>query len=247
MTVKLIMQDASPRAAKIKRGISVGTPFYGYGGQTLRYFEGESELLLQSKKDIAKVISTLQGGYFLQFLDSDTFDQVGAALQADLNYPLNGYPSMDLLTPGERADPFNPVDAPPLCRYPAYVNTDELPFAKASYQQVAQDLTNAVASRFFNIRAVQGSGGNDLMQTYVSQKWNRVPAAFNPDAPHTVPITYETGPGDGTIPAWSARLISLDQAYPDHVVTLRGDLDHISLMESEAVQNQIYNFLELPP
>jgi hypothetical protein len=247
MTVKLIMQDASPLAAKIKRGITVGTPFYGYCGQTLRYFEGESEFLLQSKKEITKVISTLQGGYFLQFLDSDTYTRVGAALLADPHYPLNGYPSMDLLTPGERADPFNPVDAPPLCRYPKYVKTAELPAAKASYQQVAQDLTNAVAARFFNIRAVQGSGGKDLNQTYVSQKWNRVPATFDPDANHVVPITYEKGPGDGTIPAWSARLISLDQAYPNNVVTLRGDLDHISLMESEAVQKQIYNFLELPP
>jgi hypothetical protein len=247
MTVKLIMQDDSPLAAKIKRGITVGTPFYGYGGQTLRYFEGESEFLLQKKSEIAKVISSLQGGYFLQFLDSDTFDLVGAALHADPNYPLNGYPSMDLLTPGERADPFNPVDTPTLCRYPNYVKTDELPFAKDSYQQVAKDLTNAVASRFFNIRAVQGSGGKDSTETYVSQKWNRVPATFDPDADHVVPITYETGAGDGTIPAWSARLIGLDQNYPNNVVTLRGDLDHISLMESEAVQNQIYNFLELPP
>ena len=123
----------------------------------------------------------------------------------------------------------------------------ELHDAKASYQQVAQDLPSAVAARFFNIRAVQRSGGNDLNQTYVSQKWDTVPAGFNPDAPHTVPITYTAGPGDGTIPAWSARLISLDQAYPNNVVTLRGDLEHMSLMESQAVQNQIYNFLGSPP
>jgi len=246
MTVKLIMQDASPLAAKITRGITVGTPFYGYAGQTRRYFEGEPDLLFQSKSEQTKVISSLPGGYFLQFLDSDTYNSVGGALQADPYYPLNAYPSTDLFT-GQWADPFKPVDALPKLRYPPYINTSELHDAKASYQQVAQDLPDAIAARFFNIRAVQRSGGNDLNQTYVSQKWDTVPAGFNPDTPHTVPITYTVGPGDGTIPAWSARLISLDQAYPNNIVTLRGDLEHMSLMESQAVQNQVYNFLGSPP
>jgi hypothetical protein len=115
--------------------------------------------------------------------------------------------------------------------------------AKAAYQLVAKDLLNNVAARFFNIRAVQRSGGNDLKETYVSQTWDTVPANFDPDEPHTVPITYAKGPGDGTIPAWSARLMSLDQLYPNNVVTLRGDLEHMSLMESDAVQNQIEIFL----
>lgn len=247
MTVKLIMQDTiSPLVANIKRGITVGSPFYGYAGQTRRYFEGEPDLLFQEKSEQTQIISSLPGGYFLQFLDYGTYSNVSAALQGDPHYPLDAYPSVDLVT-GQPADPFNPVDAPPKLRYPAYVNLSELPGALNSYQQVAQDLSPAVAARFFNIRAVQRSGGNDLNQTYVSQKWDTVPAGFNPDAPHPVPITYAKGPGDGTIPAWSARLISLDQAYPNNVVTLRGNLEHMSLMESQAVQDQIYNFLGSPP
>jgi hypothetical protein len=236
-----------PPAPQIARGITVGTPFYGYVGQTRRYFEGEPDLLFQKKSEQTQILSTLPGGYFLQFLDCGTYTDVKDHLQADPDYPLNAYPSVDLVT-GNPADPFNPVDAlPGKIRYPAYVDRNQLGPALNSYKSVAKDLLDPVAAKFFNIRAVQRKNGTDLNGTYVSQTWDTVPVGFNPDNPHTVPITYVQGPGDGTIPAWSARLISLYETYPNNVVTLRGKLEHMSLMESQAVQDQIYEFLGSPP
>src|SRR5207249_11034273 len=104
MLVKLIM--TSPDLAKqVGCAITVGSPFYGYTGQTVRYFEGEKEFFLSSRKEIAKIIATLEGGYYLQFLDQESYERYRAALAGVSDYPLPHYPSHD--PDGSVADPYN--------------------------------------------------------------------------------------------------------------------------------------------
>jgi hypothetical protein len=50
-------------------------------------------------------------------------------------------------------------------------------------------------------------------------------------------------PGDGVIPAWSARLVSTPQA---NVRTVEGDFEHMNIMNAEEIQNELANILGLP-
>ena len=68
-------------------------------------------------------------------------------------------------------------------------------------------------------------------------------ASFDPDTGPD-PITDELGPGDEVVPAWSARLVSLDDS---HVVTLRAPgLEHQNLMNEGIVQEELAALLNLP-
>jgi hypothetical protein len=81
-----------------------------------------------------------------------------------------------------------------------------------------------------------------LNHTVVSQKWRLVPPTFDPDADPD-PFTDALGPGDGTQPAWTTRLLGL----PDgHVITVKGDIEHQTLMNESRVQAKIAVLLGLP-
>jgi pimeloyl-ACP methyl ester carboxylesterase len=241
MFVKLIMND-SGQAAQVTRAITVGSPFYGYTGQTLRYFEGEKEFFLTGKKKMAEIIATLEGGYYLQFLDGDTYDLYRSALANVPDYPLLAYPSLD--PDGSRADPFNPIDTAKGVRYPPWVDRTQLGPAKASVQHIAAELPAAVLQKFFNIRGVQAKNGNVGSDTSNAQTWSLVPPTFDPDnANAPVPLHYQGGPGDGVIPAWSSRLVGLQTNLPNNVTTFTGDLDHMFLMELPDVQQRILDIL----
>jgi hypothetical protein len=243
MLVKLIMNDPD-LASQVRRGITVASNFYGYAGHTLRFFEGENEFFLSKKKDIATIVGSLEGGYCLQFLDGDTYQKYGAALASVQNYKLTAYPSHD--PDGSVADPYNPVDTDRGLRYPPWIDRNqlhvELEFAKTTVQNIAADLPPDVAKKFFNIRGVQSTDA-----TINAQTWSRVPKDFDPDASNTtVPLCYDPrpGPGDGTLPAYTSRLVGLETAYPDNVTDLVGDVEHMFLMELPETQNRILDILQ---
>jgi hypothetical protein len=77
--------------------------------------------------------------------------------------------------------------------------------------------------------------------TVGSQAWRLVPPTFDPDR-DTDPLVDHTGPGDAVIPAWSARLVSLPD---DQVITVRlkGDDEHMTMMNSSPVQTAIWKLL----
>jgi hypothetical protein len=237
MVVKLILHESVPEVA---RAITVGTPFYGSGGQLHRYFEGQPELNgFYSKGELAEIIASLAGGYFLLFLDHATYVRDRVALNGDPNYPLPAYPSRDLDT-GQPADPYNPNTNGELVRYPAYFSRSALDEAKTLFGRLVANLPGHVNQRFFNIRGIQHDGTSPLADTIVSQSWDWIRPDFNPNLDQT-PVeesNADWGAGDGTVPAWSARLVS---APPGNVFDIAGD--HVTMMDNDAIRARIFKIL----
>jgi hypothetical protein len=72
--------------------------------------------------------------------------------------------------------------------------------------------------------------------TVNNQTWDWIASNFDPNAGNS-PIVDYLGPGDGTLPAWSTRLIS---APPGNVRTLLGDdIDHMYMMSDPLVTNAL--------
>jgi pimeloyl-ACP methyl ester carboxylesterase len=259
MLAKWIMnKHAHPFCQNLKLAVSVGTPFYGYTSHTERMFTGEPLLGPHYDLDeITKCIATLPGGFALFFLDGQTYDTYGGALFADPDYPLDRYPSFDKNDHSRRVDPYAFLASDPMNanrgRYPITFpdNPDSnwtwfqgyLSQGKTDYQALAADLDPAMNAKFHSIRGVQTQGGQDAALTKIMQQWDwydfrraRLPQADT---------TVETfgGPGDGCIPAWSARLVTLPQR---NVHTIKGEVDdgqtqfeHMTLMSQPTVQAKL--------
>jgi hypothetical protein len=234
MVVKLMLHHGSPVLKNMTQAVTVASPYYGYDGQIHRWFEGEPLLNYIGPLDVTmpmiKVITSLPGCYVLPYLDEQTFRTNQLALEADPNYPLNGYPSKDPDT-GQNVDPFNPGPY----RYPTNTGFDftELSRALMTYQTIASPTPAAYANRFFDIRGVQSTGS-----TPGSITWKVLMGPLNPPAS---PITSGPGcPGDDTQPAWTARLVTLGS---NQVVPVRGNVDHMFMMEEDVTQAAIASVL----
>jgi len=246
MVVKLIMNEADSNelAGRMQKAISVGTPFYGYAGQTHRYFEGDRDLNFEGPARITRVVSSLAGGYTLLFLDKETYDRDAAALCGDPHYPLATYPSVDATDDTVIADPYAPATFGTKRRYPANYRFDpqELAHAKGVYQRVAKPLSATANQKFFNLRLVQSKGGQIVNETINSQHWGWIAKDFEPGVDAS-PITDDAVcPGDGVIPAWSARLVSTPAA---NIRTLTADLEHMTMMNAAEIQNELASILGL--
>jgi hypothetical protein len=255
MVVKLILNRTdNPYVRQMQRAISVATQFYGYGGQVHRFFKGDPDLNWTEGTDgaarITEIVSTMPGVYELQFLDEDTYNANKAALANDPHgYNLSSYPSMDAASPGQTADPYNPIPGRPSSGSNGdvrYISThgfdwDLLDAGRAVYRKVAQKLDNKVAAKFYNIRGVQFKNGKLVNGTVVSQKWRRVPSTFNP-VTDTDPLSDQPGPGDGVLPAWSTRLVGVPAK---NVITIKADIEHMTIMNDASVQTQIASLLRL--
>ena len=242
MIVKLIAHDPRLPFGQIRRFITVGTPFYGYAGHTRRYFEGEPFFFLNKKSEVARIIATLRGGYYLQFLDAETYKRNKRLLAADPEFPLKSYPSLDADMKGQPADPFDTTVKRGQYRYPRYVDLTEVAHAKGESQGIAADLPATIVAKFYNLRGVQVSGGKAQNGTNITQTWARVPDSFDPDEDE-LPITFCAGAGDGATPAWAGWLASLRSQQPGNVVTFKGDLQHMLLLEYPEIQDSIFRLL----
>jgi hypothetical protein len=211
----------------LDRAITVATPFYGYGGQLHRWYEGE-ELLNgpgnTNKMEMKRVIASLSGCYELLYLSSSTFAADGAALAADEKYPLDRYPCTDPSLVVD-ADPYapgpHPTD-PNKVRYPPATG-----FAKGALAQgrtvveaLVQPLPAALEAKFFNIRGVRTK-----VDTVGSVTWDWLsPVQFDQEPVTDVSLV----PGDDTQPAWSARLATLPA---NQIITVEGpDINHMFIM-----------------
>ena len=215
-----------------------------------RFFKGDSQinwtLNPNGAQRAAGIVSTLPGGYELLFLPEATYNNNQNAFANDPGgYNLLSYPSMDATNPGQRADPYNPIPAPPATdpngkvRYISSCGFDMnlLAAGKVASNKVTQPLNSSVRNKFYNIRGV---GNNN---TVVSQTWKLVPQAFNPNTGQD-PITDTLGPGDGLLPAWSTRLLGLGQS---HVISIGGDIEHMDMMNNPDVQTEIAKLLQPTP
>lgn len=256
LVVKLILNQKNNKyVQRMQRAITVAAPFYGYGGQLHRFFKGDPDFNpFYGATAVTEIVSTDPGLYELLFLDGATYDANTAAFQSDPDgYNLMAYPSLDAAT-GQRADPYYPIPGKPtpgakgLVRYISNhkFDWDLLSNALAVRKNVASNLDSGIVSKFFNIRGVQTVYGGDLAGTAVSQTWRKVKRKFNPNSSKDIdPITDTPGPGDGVIPAWSARFASLPKT---HVATIKGDksdLEHMTMMNYSPVQTAIRTLLGL--
>jgi pimeloyl-ACP methyl ester carboxylesterase len=255
MVVKVILNaSANQYVQRMKKAISVATPFYGYGGQIHTYFKGNSDVNwtegIHGASIYTRVISSMPGGYEFLYLDYQTYLANKNAFASDPEgYNLNAYPSFDKVTSTEVADPYDPQpDAQGQVRYPAYYGFESslLYRGKVESRKVSAALADAnVAAKFYNIRGVQSENGTVKSETVVAQRWERVPESFDPDA-DTDPIEDTKGPGDGVQPAWTARLLGLPDPA-QQVITVVDDLEHMMMMNNTEVQAKIAELLGLDP
>jgi hypothetical protein len=236
MVVKLMLHHPGSALANMTRAVTVASPYYGYDGQIHRWFEGEPLLNQIGPTDVTKqmikVITSLPGGYVLPYLDHRTWQTDRNALQSDPNYPLNNYPSRDFSNPGHDVDPFDPGPN----RYPTDTQFDhtELKHAETTYKEIAAAPPAAHANKLFNIRGIQSATGS----TPGSVAWRVLTGPLNP---HASPVASgSAGPGDGTLPAWSTRLATLNSSQVFPVI---GNIDHMFIMEDDLTQAAIAQVL----
>jgi pimeloyl-ACP methyl ester carboxylesterase len=224
MVVNLILQENnSILANNMTRAVTVASPFYGYDGQIHRWFEGEPLLNhigpFDVTKQVIEVITSLPGVYALLYLDAETFQMNRAALCNDPEFPLNGYPSNDFANATLQVDPFSPGSN----RYPQNIglSTSELQRALQSYRKIALGPPALYVDRFFNIRGIPKNTNGSI-------SWGLL---TGPNNPNTSPIGNGSGvPGDGTLPAWSTRLVTLPN---NQIVPVGGNIDHMFMMEED--------------
>ena len=236
---------------RVKKAITVSTPFYGYGGQIHRYLKGDPLLnLLGFRPSVAtKIISSMPGLYEYLYLDYPTYlaNQWQLAHDPD-HYNLTEYPSMDYDCSTEVADPYDPQPgADGTLRYPLDYGFESslLYRANVTARNISRAIADpAIAGKFYNIRGVQSSNGTVVNSTVVSVSWARISSDFDPDTDPD-PIEDKMGPGDGTQPAWTARLLGLPAG---HVITIVGDeVEHLRMMDRPRVQSKIAELIGLDP
>jgi pimeloyl-ACP methyl ester carboxylesterase len=252
MVIKAILNSTDNQyVRRIKKAITVSTPFYGYGDQIRRYLKGDP--LLNSsefpRSVTTKIISSMPGLYEYLYLDYPTYLANQRELAHDPEeYNLTEYPSMDYDDPTEVADPYDPqLGADGTLRYPLDYGFESslLYRANSTARNVSRAITDpAIAGKFYNIRGVKSSNGTVVNSTAVSISWKRISSNFDPDEDPD-PIEDKMGPGDGTQPAWTARLLGLPAG---HVITIVGDeIEHLRMMNLPRVQSKIAELLGLDP
>ena len=203
------------------RVVTVATPFYGTSTHIRRYYKGQSALnWIYGMPTIARIAGSLSGPYILMFLDRTTYQRDGSELNKS-KYPLNRYPMRQAGNEKVEIDPYGTVAK---SRYPIWVQHSYLKKAKEIRKRITGQLPDEVAKRIFHIRS-------GLVTMPIEQVWRSVNgAAYDPDR-DSYPIqksSRQLGPGDGTVPAWSARLASTPLA---NVYNLTRARQHADLAE----------------
>ncbi|MEX2222799.1 MAG: hypothetical protein WEG40_13460 [Candidatus Rokuibacteriota bacterium] len=238
LVVNWILRTTAPLPATLRRVITVAAPFYGYGGQLHRWFEGEPLVNGAFTKDIIKTLSSLPGCYSWHFLPEGFYNAHQADFQNDPAYPLASYPSADFVT-HTPVDPYDPQ--PPGQRYPTQAQSgfDPAELAKAAtlFNTLTAPLSPARAAKFINIR-----GDTTTNSTLSTTTWKVVPPILpSPIADSSI------APGDGTQPAWTTRDIGLANQVPGNVITVTGpDAAHFIIMSSPQTIAHVAAVLGIP-
>jgi hypothetical protein len=232
MLVNWALRSSRPIMGGLDQAITVATPFYGYGGQVHRWFEGEPFLNFgnQYRAGIISAICSFPGCYAWMFLPHPIYLANAAAFATDPNYPLAAYPSADAGGAGI-VDPYNPLTTGPLHRYPAAVDDLELAIGKILVTVLASSL-GAKANKLWNIRG-DTLAGNTLNTT----EWDWVPPTW-PSPITDVSVTA----GDSVQPGWTTRHLD---AMPGHVITIPF-APHALIMNSPLTIAVIAGILGIP-
>ena len=199
--------------------VTVGTPYYGTATHMRRYYKGQGPLnRLHSATRIARIAGTLPGPYINHPLDRTTYqrDAVGLGKSA---FPLTRYPMREAGDDKLEIDPFEPAAA---SRYPNWVSRAYLKQARQIRQMITRRLPAAMSRRVFHLRSGR-------TQMSIEQKWRNVDgASFDPERDAHPVLQSHEGPGDGTVPTWSARLVDTPL---DHVYDFKHARKHVELTE----------------
>jgi pimeloyl-ACP methyl ester carboxylesterase len=236
MIVNLMLHQANSLLDTMTKAVTVAAPFYGYGGQIHRWFEGEQYLNWGlGKTKVIETISSMPACYTLPYLDQPTYNAYRTQFLADAPpFRLAAYPSEFAGgNPQQFADPFNPVPR----QYPDDTGFDQnlLSDGLAVFQLLASPPLPRYAGKFFNIRGVQTTNS-----TVGGTTWRLL--ANPPHCPAVSPITDNPppGPGDDTQPAWTARHAALPNAQ---WVTVTAAIDHMLMMDYPQTQAAIAQVL----
>jgi PGAP1-like protein len=171
--------------------VTIATPFYGTSTHQERYFRGVeslNDLNSYNRETVVRIIATLPGPYTLMLLPRVIYDRDGASLG------LTRYPQYDHDN-GTDADPY---DSAMMDRWPRPVrdHTQFLVQARDELRRVAEPIDKVIAPAFHNVRSSLDN------TTAVELKWKNINGDVIPAG--SSPLTGVPGPGDGTVPAWSA-------------------------------------------
>lgn len=212
--------------AQPTRAITVAGLFYGYSGQLHRWFERDSYFALIPKMAFIRTVTSLPGPYAFPLLDMATFN---------LYAPLATYPSVDAVNAATMVDPY---DAGPY-RYPTNTGFDSQ--ALAIGRETMTRLTQPFppwAPPFVAIRGIAtASNGTPKLGTPSGVRWKKLVGSFNPANPSPIIDTAQV-PGDGTLPAWSTRLV-----HAPHRDVKDPDIDHMFMMENPATLAKLATLL----
>jgi pimeloyl-ACP methyl ester carboxylesterase len=207
----------NPTAADVRqwmsRFVTVATPFYGAATHMNRYYKGQEPLnIISGTKPLAKVVGTMPGPYILMFLDRKAYARNADRLEIDR------YPVRDSKNKDQEADPY---DENLIERYPPWVKKDYLHEAVRLRAAIARPLPDAVAERVFHFRATKS-------KTWVELHWENVDGSRYDPGKDDSPISGKKGEGDGTVPAWAARLAQIPDSQ---VFNLTKAKSHGELLE----------------
>lgn len=242
MLVNLILRANDPILAKLSKAITVASPFYGYAGQTHRWFEGEPMLNLFGlyTRGITRTIGSLPSLYPLMFLESATYDDPINHAGLGGPYGPGGYPSMDKTDATMRADAYHPGSNGTQVRYPANYGFDysELDYGRLQAQLIAAPLAPHSLKKFYNIRGVRA-----VNDTAAGISWDWVNTNFDP-LWNSSPISDAMAAGDDTQPAWTTWFVTNDAAR--RIEVLDPQVEHVSMMRNASVIQEIATILCAP-
>jgi pimeloyl-ACP methyl ester carboxylesterase len=216
------LRDARVNSLRFNAVVTIATPFYGTANQQQAYFVGEPGVLndIYGAKTVVRIVSSLPGPYALFYLPKSIYNRDGAELG------LTRYPEFD---PNGNVD-VDPYDQSPsvLRRWPKVVRDHRkyLVGAQKSMEKISNPIDVKIAPRFFNVRSSLDR------TTAVELLWNDVDGDTIDPSRTPSPVTGVAGPGDGTVPAWSAF-----HAYcrPGNRYELTQAADHPNLLQHDEV------------
>ncbi|MGB9365525.1 MAG: hypothetical protein WCE79_05895 [Xanthobacteraceae bacterium] len=199
--------------------LTIATPFYGTSTQQERYYVGDPILnKIYDPKVVVDITSSLPGPFTLMFLPKETYNADGKKLG------LKRYPQLDP-NGNTDADPYDPAM---LGRWPKPVKAHKqyLVDAKGELKKLAAPINGKIAPVFFNVRSSLDP------KTAIELLWNNINGDTFIPGKTPSPLTGIPGPGDGTVPAWSAW-----HAYsrPKNRYDLKEASDHGNLLEHDEV------------
>jgi hypothetical protein len=199
---------------------TIATPFYGTSTQQERYYVGVPGVLnaFYGAKTVVGIVASLPGPYTLMFLPKVIYNRDGKKLG------LSRYPELD---PNGNVDA-DPYDPSLMKRWPKPVKDHKkyLVDAKNELDKISTPINANIAPVFFNVRSSLDT------TTAVELLWNNINGDNFIPGTTPSPLTGIAGPGDGTVPAWSAW-----HAYcrPKNRYELKQAKDHGNLLEHDEV------------